>query len=197
MKYLKQLMIILIAYFVGMLMQWAFNLPIPGTVIGLILLFLALYFGIVKTEMIEDICEVLISHMPFLFIPAGVGLIKSFEMLQGKIFIIFHYNDCFYFGCLDCNCLCCQIFKKGVVKMNDIISSPVFGVLISIIAYEIGALIKQKLKLSIFNPLLIAIIILIVSLSKFNIEYNDYNNGGQIISFLLSACNCSLSITFI
>ena len=48
--------------------------------------------------------------------------------------------------------------------MNDIITSPVFGVLISIIAYEIGALIKQKLKLSIFNPLLIAMIILIIFL---------------------------------
>lgn len=62
-----------------------FNLPIPGTVLGLILLFLALSFGIVKIEMIEDICEVLISHMSFLFIPAGVGLMTSFNMLKGKV----------------------------------------------------------------------------------------------------------------
>ncbi|MDP4146128.1 MAG: CidA/LrgA family protein [Bacillota bacterium] len=85
MKYLRQLMIILIVYFIGIALQLMFNLPIPGTVIGLILLFLALYFGIVKVEMIEDICEVLISHMSFLFIPAGVGLITSFGMLNGKI----------------------------------------------------------------------------------------------------------------
>lgn len=63
--------------------------------------------------------------------------------------------------------------------MNDMINSPVFGVLISIIAYEIGLLIKQKLKLSIFNPLLIAIIILITFLLKFNINYDDYNSGGK------------------
>lgn len=85
MNYLKQLMIILIAYFAGVIIQWAFNLPIPGTVLGLIILFLALYSGIVKTEMIEDICEVLISHMSFLFVPAGVGLITAFGMLQGNI----------------------------------------------------------------------------------------------------------------
>ena len=78
-------MIILIAYFAGIIIQLVFNLPIPGTVLGLILLFLALYFGIIKTEMIEDICEVLISHMSFLFVPAGVGLITSFELLKGKI----------------------------------------------------------------------------------------------------------------
>lgn len=78
-------MIILIAYFSGIIIQLVFNLPIPGTVLGLILLFLALYFGIIKTEMIEDICDVLISHMSFLFVPAGVGLITSFELLKGKI----------------------------------------------------------------------------------------------------------------
>ena len=85
MKYLKQLMIILTSYFLGIIIQLVFNLPIPGTVLGLILLFLALSFGIVKTEMIEDICEVLISHMSFLFIPAGVGLMTSFDMLKGKV----------------------------------------------------------------------------------------------------------------
>lgn len=73
------------AYFLGVIMQMFFNLPIPGTVLGLILLFLALSFGIVKIEMIEDICEVLISHMSFLFIPAGVGLMTSFNMLKGKV----------------------------------------------------------------------------------------------------------------
>lgn len=84
MKYLKQLMIILIAYFLGVVMQLALNLPIPGTVLGLIILFLALSFGIVKTEMIEDICEVLISHMSFLFVPAGVGLITSVDILKNN-----------------------------------------------------------------------------------------------------------------
>jgi holin-like protein len=84
-KYLKQLMIILISYFLGTIIQSFFNLPIPGTVLGLIILFLALSLGIVKIEMIEDICEVLISHMSFLFIPAGVGLMTSFDMLKGKV----------------------------------------------------------------------------------------------------------------
>lgn len=78
--------------------------------------------------------------------------------------------------------------------MNDMINSPVFGVLISIIAYEIGLLIKQKLKLSIFNPLLIAIIILITFLLKFNINYDDYNSGGQIISFFLAPATIALAL---
>ncbi|MCR3758787.1 CidA/LrgA family protein [Clostridium felsineum] len=84
MKYLKQLTIILGAYFLGVIIQLLFNLPIPGTVLGLILLFFALYTKIIKVEMIEDICDVLISHMSFFFVPAGVGLITSFGILKGK-----------------------------------------------------------------------------------------------------------------
>ncbi len=85
MKYLQQLMIILGAYLLGVVLQSVLSLPIPGTVLGLIILFLGLYSGIIKVEMIEDMCEILISHMSFLFIPAGVGLITSFSLLNGKI----------------------------------------------------------------------------------------------------------------
>ncbi|MDT8718046.1 LrgB family protein [Clostridium sp. 19966] len=78
--------------------------------------------------------------------------------------------------------------------MNTIVNSPVFGVLVSLIAYEIGAFIKEKLKFSIFNPLLIAIIILIVFLTKFHISYNDYNVGGQVISFFLAPATIALAL---
>ena len=78
--------------------------------------------------------------------------------------------------------------------MKDVISSPIFGVLASLITYEIGTLIKEKFKISIFNPLLISIIILIVFLLKFNITYDDYNNGGQIISFFLAPATVALAL---
>lgn len=78
--------------------------------------------------------------------------------------------------------------------MKDIISSPVFGVVISIAAYLIGCVIKEKLKFAIFNPLLIAIIILVIILSKCNISYDDYNKGGQIISFFLTPATVALAL---
>src|SRR5665647_2948400 len=78
--------------------------------------------------------------------------------------------------------------------MNELITSPVFGVLASLIAYEIGIYIKKKGRLSIFNPLMLAIIILIVFLQKFHIKYEDYNNGGQIISFFLYPATVALAL---
>ena len=84
MRYLRQLMIVLIPYVIGTILQLTLKLPIPGSVIGLILLFLALQIGLVKIEMIEELCEFLLSNMSFFFIPAGVGLMTVFGVLKGK-----------------------------------------------------------------------------------------------------------------
>ena len=97
MKYLRQLMIILIPYIIGVVLQLIFNLPIPGSVIGLVLLFLGLQVGIVKVEMIEELCDFLLSNMSFFFIPAGVGLMTSFGVLKGKwipFIIIIVFSTC-------------------------------------------------------------------------------------------------------
>ncbi|MFA9397869.1 MAG: CidA/LrgA family protein [Clostridiaceae bacterium] len=97
MKYLRQLTIILIPYIIGLALELIFNLPIPATVIGLILLFLGLQIGIVKVEMIQELCDFLLSNMAFFFIPAGVGLMTAFGVLKGKwipFIIIVIFSTC-------------------------------------------------------------------------------------------------------
>jgi holin-like protein len=83
-KYLRQLLIILIIYFLGSMLQLEFNIPVPGTVLGLLILFIALYSGLIKIEMIEEVSAFLLANMSLLFIPAGVGLMISLNILSGK-----------------------------------------------------------------------------------------------------------------
>lgn len=78
--------------------------------------------------------------------------------------------------------------------MNDLISSPLFGMLTSLIAYSIGVYINKRTKLAIFNPLLIAIAVLILFLSVFHIKYEEYDNGGKIISFFLYPATVALAL---
>jgi len=78
--------------------------------------------------------------------------------------------------------------------MKDIFSSPLFGVMISLVAFEIGILINKKTKQSFFNPLLVAIVVVIVVLKTFHISLDDYNKGGQIISFLLGPATVALAV---
>ena len=79
--------------------------------------------------------------------------------------------------------------------MKDFLTNSVFfGAVISLVAYEIGILLKKKFKLAIFNPLLIAVICVMAVLVLFHIDYNTYNEGGQYISYLLTPATVSLAV---
>lgn len=54
--------------------------------------------------------------------------------------------------------------------------------------------IYNKTKISLLNPLLIAITLVIVFLLKFNINLEDYNNGAQLISFFLGPATIVLAV---
>jgi len=78
--------------------------------------------------------------------------------------------------------------------MMDVLVTPVFGVLISLLAFEIGLWLNRKTRLSLLNPLLIAValVILLIQLTPLTLE--DYNHGGQIISFVLAPATVALAI---
>jgi hypothetical protein len=70
--------------------------------------------------------------------------------------------------------------------MNQmIINSTTIGVVISVMGYELGLLLKRKFKSAIFNPLLISIIFVICCLLLFRVDYNNYNKSAQYLSYLV------------
>lgn len=79
--------------------------------------------------------------------------------------------------------------------MNNLLAESLFfGVMISIAAYEAGALLKKKFRLAIFNPLLISIIAVIIILKAFSIDYQVYNNGAKYLSYLLTPATVCLAV---
>lgn len=73
-------------------------------------------------------------------------------------------------------------------------SSIYFGVLISLLTYEIGLWIRKKTKLSVCNPLLIAIALTIVMLWVLDISYDTYIVGAKYISYLLTPATVCLAV---
>ena len=82
MKYVKQFFIILLISFVGELFKYLIPLPIPASIYGMVLLFIALMTGLIKLDDVRDVGKFLIEIMPLMFIPAGVGLIESWGTLK-------------------------------------------------------------------------------------------------------------------
>lgn len=82
MNYLKQFLIILSISFVGEVLKAVLPLPIPASIYGMAILFACLMTGILKLEQVSGAGKFLIEIMPVMFIPAGVGLMASWNILQ-------------------------------------------------------------------------------------------------------------------
>jgi len=79
--------------------------------------------------------------------------------------------------------------------MNEFVESSLFfGAFISIGAYMLGVFVKNKLKLAVLNPLLIAIVLVIALLLAGRIDYNTYNASAKYVSWLLTPATVCLAI---
>lgn len=84
MKLLREMLIILIIYFIGEAISKFFKLPVPGNIIGMILLLLLLGTKVIKVESVETVSNFFLDHLAFFFVPAGVGLITAMDLLKGN-----------------------------------------------------------------------------------------------------------------
>lgn len=81
MEIIRGFSIIIFCLFSGDLLSKSLNLLIPGNVLGMILLFLSLYFKIVKLKDIEKVANGLIKILSFLFVPVAVGIILYLDII--------------------------------------------------------------------------------------------------------------------
>lgn len=88
MKLVRQIIVIMFFVFLGEFLNKVVKVPIPGNIIGMILLLGALLSGKLKLESIEVFGEFLLSHLAIFFIPASVGLITVFGVLKGTWHIL-------------------------------------------------------------------------------------------------------------
>lgn len=76
--------------------------------------------------------------------------------------------------------------------MNDIYTNPLFGIALSILTYAIGVYLNKKTKSPLVNPLLVSMALIIIILQVFHIPYEDYNEGGKIITMMVAPATAAL-----
>jgi holin-like protein len=91
MKYLLQLSILLAFWLVG---EWLSQLimpiiVIPGAIMGMLLLFIALTTGLLKESQIKDVSDFLLSNIAFFFIPASVAVLGVIDVLRDAAIPLF------------------------------------------------------------------------------------------------------------
>lgn len=83
MRIIKQLLWIFLFSLMGEILSAVISsvVAIPGSVIGMVLLFLALHFNLIKMEQVDEVGTWLTDNMAIFFVPAGVGLMTNFDVL--------------------------------------------------------------------------------------------------------------------
>ena len=72
--------------------------------------------------------------------------------------------------------------------------SVYFGLMLTVLTFGVGSLLKQKLKSPLFNPILISMVLCIGFLLVFDIDYEFYQSGAKYISYLLTPATICLAI---
>lgn len=83
---------------------------------------------------------------------------------------------------------------KEIQIMKALLENPMFGILLSLAAFEVGLWLQKKTKLLFLNPLLIAIILVIALLMLSGISLTTYQLGGDIISLFLGPATVVLAV---
>jgi len=84
----RQFLIIIFFYALGELVSYLLPFSFPGSIIGMLLLFLSLSLKLLKLEAVKQTSDFFLKYMSLFFIPAGVSMMSSFGMIEEYLLAI-------------------------------------------------------------------------------------------------------------
>lgn len=85
---IKGSVIIMLFFILGNLISYAIGGVVPGSVCGMILLFLSLLFKFIKPDDVKGVSKLLTQNMALFFVPAGVGLMSAYGIISDNLLAI-------------------------------------------------------------------------------------------------------------
>jgi holin-like protein len=76
-----EIFILLFYYFLGTMIAVLIGNFIPGSILGMLLLFLSLVLKIIRPEQVRSAARFFLDNMMLFFIPLGVGLVASYALI--------------------------------------------------------------------------------------------------------------------
>jgi holin-like protein len=73
-RYAIQVVFLYLLFVVGSALSDLLALPLPGSLVGLLLLLLLLYLGVIRPADVQETAAIVVQHLNFFFIPLVVGL---------------------------------------------------------------------------------------------------------------------------
>lgn len=67
---------------IGEFVVYLTEIPVPSSIIGMVLLTTSLKFGIIKLKWVDTMSDFLVRNIGFFFVPAGVGVMRCFNLIS-------------------------------------------------------------------------------------------------------------------
>jgi len=83
-RYVRAFVIIYLCLYAGNALSLLLPITIPGSIIGMLILFVLLALQILPAKWVNPGCFVLIRYMALLFVPIGVGVMQYFDLLKAQ-----------------------------------------------------------------------------------------------------------------
>lgn len=82
-------LILIALYFAGDFLSALLPFPVPGSVIGLLLIFLLLHAKVIRLEWVDDASSLLLVFLGVFYVPYGVGIIEANDAVKERVGLIF------------------------------------------------------------------------------------------------------------
>ncbi|MDQ0196384.1 CidA/LrgA family protein [Paenibacillus wynnii] len=83
-RIIAQVGLLYLFYLAGDYVQKLFHLPVPGSIVGLLLLFILLLCKVMPVSWIENGAVSVLSYLPLFFIPATAGIVDHLGIFSGR-----------------------------------------------------------------------------------------------------------------
>lgn len=114
-NFFHQVSVISIVLLISKMIESFMPIPMPASVIGLILLFICLCTGIIKLGQVEKVGTALTDNIGLLFVPAGISVVKSLGLIAENPVLILGLIFISTLLLL----LCTGFFSQVIVKLTD------------------------------------------------------------------------------
>lgn len=163
--------------------------PFPAGVISLVLLLLLLFSGVVKERHIGRVSGFLVDNMAFFFVPPCVAIMEHWEKLLPYLAPLPFYCRSHHPPGLSGHRLdhpATHSAERGERPVRDILfSSPFFGIVLTCAAWSVAQWIQKRTGCFLLNPLAVAVALILSVLAALRVPYEDYQQGGDVLSLLL------------
>ncbi|PLY01032.1 MAG: CidB/LrgB family autolysis modulator [Desulfuromonas sp.] len=78
--------------------------------------------------------------------------------------------------------------------MIELLHTPLFAIALTLVAYRLAEMLYRKTNFILFNPVALAIFVIILLLKLLDVPYADYARGGNMILFLLGPSVVALAL---